>query len=295
MRIHVLGTRGSRPTPGPDTLRFGGNTSCIAIAHDGCAPSLVLDAGSGLVSLTALLPGAFDGTILLSHLHWDHLFGLPFFAGGDHPDARVDLYLPEQGETEQVLEGAMSPPFFPIRPAELQGSWRFRGLGPGTHPIEGFEVLALDIPHKGGRTFGYRIDDGATSIAYLPDHGPVALGPGPDGFGACHDAALRLAEDVDVLFHDAQHTATEFPRVADFGHSAIDYAVMLAAESRVKQLRLFHHDPGRSDEALDAIEHGLRGYGFGIAAAREGEVIDLADPSRDVDRSETAGTIPSGR
>ena len=128
-------------------------------------PTLILDAGTGLREVTSLLAGLpFAGTILLSHLHWDHLHGLPFFRGGDTPGARVTLLLPEQEDgacAEAVLERGMSPPHFPIRPRDLRGAWTFGTLAPGLHVVGGFTVQALEIPHKGGRTFGYRISDGS--------------------------------------------------------------------------------------------------------------------------------------
>ena len=171
MRLAFLGVRGSTPAPGPEFTVTGGNTACVAVSHDGCPPSLVLDAGTGLRRLSARLGGAaFRGSILLSHLHWDHVQGLPFFTAGDRDDAIVQLCMPEQGDPVEVLSRAMSPPHFPIGPDGLRGSWGFAGLAPGWHRIEGFDVLALDIAHKGGRTFGYRIEDGRASIAYLPDH-----------------------------------------------------------------------------------------------------------------------------
>jgi phosphoribosyl 1,2-cyclic phosphodiesterase len=114
-------------------------------------------------------------------------------------------------------------------------------------------VTAREIPHKGGRAFGYRVDDGRTSVAYLSDHGPGVLGDGPEGFGPYHESALALADGVDLLIHDAQYTAEEYPRRRTFGHSAIDYAVGLARAAGVGRLALFHHDPGRTDDALDAI------------------------------------------
>ncbi|MGP8209221.1 MAG: MBL fold metallo-hydrolase, partial [Acidimicrobiales bacterium] len=175
MKIIVLGARGSTPAPGADFLRYGGHTSSLALCPDGGAPRLVIDAGTGIRRLSALLEGAFQGGILLGHLHWDHTQGLPFFRAGDDPEAVVTLYGPHQGpetDMESVLGRAMSPPHFPITPGELRGTWRFENLGPGEHEIEGFSVLALDIPHKGGRSFGYRVSDGRVTLAYLSDHWP---------------------------------------------------------------------------------------------------------------------------
>lgn len=277
MRLHVCGVRGSTPAPGAEYARHGGHTSCVAVAHDGAAaPSLVLDAGTGLQNLTRVLAGApFQGTLLLGHLHWDHTHGLPFFAAGDRPEARVRLLMPEQGDPVEVLSRAMSPPHFPIGPRQLRGEWSFAGLEPGLHDVEGFSVLALDIPHAGGRTFGFRVSDSHSSVAYLSDHGPFGLGPGPEGLGEYHDAVMALASGVDLLLHDAQHTAEEFPARAHFGHAAIDYAVGLAERAEVGRLLLFHHDPLREDDALDALVAQHRERFPALDAARQGTTVEL--------------------
>jgi ribonuclease BN (tRNA processing enzyme) len=246
------------------------------VAHDGRAPTLVLDAGTGLQRLTDMLDGRpFRGSILLGHLHWDHTHGLPFFRAGDRPGAHVDLHMPAQGDPVAVLARALSPPHFPIGPTELRGEWRFHPLEPGDHTIEGFTVSAREIPHKGGRTFGYRVCDGRATFAYLSDHSPTTLGPGPDGFGEYHDNALALAREVDLLLHDAQYTAAELEPRADYGHSAIDYAIGLAERARARRLMLFHHDPPRTDDAIDAIVRDAQRPGLEIVAAAEGAVVDL--------------------
>ncbi|MBW3618669.1 MAG: MBL fold metallo-hydrolase [Actinobacteria bacterium] len=249
----------------------------MALAHDGEPPSLLLDAGTGLRRVAALLDGAaFDGSILLGHLHWDHTQGLPFFRAGDDPRARVDLYLPAQGgDPVEVLARGMSPPHFPIRPDQLRGAWRFVALEEGTTVIEGFEVLAREIPHKGGRTFGYRVSDASGSLAYLSDHHPFGLGPGPDGFGPYHPAARELVDGVDLLLHDAQYTRSEFGARADFGHSTIDYAVGLADVCDVGSLLLFHHDPARTDPELDAIAAAYADATRPVRVAVEGDVLHL--------------------
>ena len=136
-------------------------------------------------------------------------------------------------------------------------------------------MLAAEIPHKGGRTFGYRVTDGRSAIAYLSDHGPSALGPGPDGWGPYHDAALALADGVDLLIHDAQHTAEELPAVRHFGHSAVDYAVRLGELAKAKAVLLFHHDPNRSDEDVDAIVARFADRAIPVSGAAEGVAIDL--------------------
>ena len=277
MRIHLHGVRGSTPAVGADFVEVGGHTSCVALTPDGdTAPRLVLDAGTGLRRLSAKLAGEpFRGSILLGHLHWDHTHGLPFFPAGDRDDAEVRLLVPEQSTPAVELIGRfMSPPAFPIPPTDLRGSWEFATIDEGVHEVEGFTVLVREIPHKGGRTLGYRISDGHRSIAYLSDHGPIVLGPGPDGLGPYHDAALELADGVHVLIHDAQYTAEELPARATFGHSAAEYAVELGRRAGARRVVLFHHDPARTDAEVAAIEASLRcSAEVEVSAAREGDVL----------------------
>lgn len=276
MRLLLCGVRGSTPAPGADFVRYGGSTSCVAVFADGeDMPRLVLDAGTGLANLSrAIGHRPLDGSILLTHLHWDHTHGLPFFPSGDHADARVTLYMPAQdGGPTMALARAMSPPHFPIGPTELGGRWDFRTLDEGTSVIEGLTVLAREIPHKGGRELGYRMSDGWSAVAYLPDHSPLALGPGPEGLGEYHEAALALAEGVDVLLHDAQHTAAELPERAYLGHSAVEYAVGLGERAGAGTVVLFHHDPERTDDEIDVIVAGQQDRRVRVLAAREGTVL----------------------
>lgn len=265
MRVHLCGVRGSTPAPGADFLRYGGHTSCVAIAHDDAsAPTLILDAGTGIRSVTRLLDDEpFGGTILLSHLHWDHVQGLPFFAAGDNEEARVRILLPEQEDgasAELVLERAMSPPHFPITPSQLRGSWTFDTVAEGEWESEGFTVLAREIPHKGGRTFGYRVSDGHSTLTYMPDHCPTTFGAGADGCGEYHPAALELASATDALVHDAQLlTDDELKAEARFGHAAADYAVGLGVRAGAREVVLFHHRPDRTDVALDELARRFEG------------------------------------
>ena len=281
MKIQFCGVRGSSPAPGIEFVRYGGHTSCLALWNDGAPlPTLILDAGAGLQTATRLFAGEpFDGTILLTHLHWDHVLGLPFFAAADSLDARVSVRLPEQesGATaESVLAGMMSPPYFPVGPTELRGEWDFATVAPGEWQIEGFTVQAREIPHKGGRTFGYRIDDGHATLVYIPDHCPTALGPGEDGFGEYHPAAIALASGADVLIHDAQLLPTELAAEADFGHSVADYAVELARRAGARSVFLFHHRHDRTDDALDALARRLGGgTSPEVSVATEGTVLEL--------------------
>lgn len=285
MIVRLCGVRGSTPAPGLEFAGVGGHTSCLALAPGvdaDAAPTLLLDAGTGIRRVTALLDGRpFVGTILLTHLHWDHVHGLPFFAAGDRPDAVVTLGLPVDGpdvDPIAVLARGMSPPHFPIGPLGLRGAWRFVGVEPGSVEVgaAGFTVEAVEIPHKGGRTFGYRVSDGSATIAYAPDHGPSRLGPGADGLGALHPAALALASGADVLFHDAQHTAEELPSRAHFGHSAADYAVELGATAGAHAVVLLHHDPSRDDAGVRALAAQFADAPIPVSAGIEGHLLVLS-------------------
>jgi phosphoribosyl 1,2-cyclic phosphodiesterase len=280
VRLHLCGVRGSTPAPGADFLRYGGHTSCVALAHDGApVPTLVLDAGTGLRRVTELLDGRpFAGTILLTHLHWDHVHGLPFFTGGDRPGARAVLLLPEQEDglgAEDALALGMSPPHFPIGPRGLRGDWTFRALAPGPLKAEGFTVEAREIPHKGGRTYGYRVSDGRAVITYMPDHCPTVAGPGPEGWGAYHPAALALAGGTDLLIHDAFLLPGEVAAEAAFGHAAADYAVGLGRRAGARRVLLAHHKPARTDAALDQLAGRFTGCAPEVTVAVEGMTLTV--------------------
>jgi phosphoribosyl 1,2-cyclic phosphodiesterase len=281
LQVRFCGVRGSAPAPGIDFVRYGGHTPCLALGHDGDpAPTLILDAGSGLQRASlALNGGPFAGTVLLSHLHWDHIFGLPFFAAADRADSVISVVLPEQESGEDaisVLTRVMSPPYFPVEPTELRGQWTFASIAPGERTIEGFTVLAREIPHKGGRTFGYRIGDGHSTLAYMPDHCPTALGDGENGFGAYHPAAIELAQGADVLVHDAQLFPEELAAEADFGHAVADYSVELAKRAGTRSVVLFHHRQDRTDEALDGLARRLGGGDApSVSVATQDTVLEL--------------------
>ena len=273
MQVHLFGVRGSLPTPGPAYVRYGGNTSCVGIGTAGAVPRLLLDFGTGARNLAARMDTApFQGTVLLGHLHWDHVLAIPFFPPADRSEARVNLYMPAQGDPVAALERLMSPPSFPITPSSLRGDWSFHALEAGEHEFEGFRVTALDVPHSGGRTFGYRVEDGRTAVAYISDHSPTSLGPGPDGMGAYHETAVALAAGADLLIHDSQYTPEEFATRADWGHCVWEYPIALAAHAGSRRVLLTHHDPGHDDAFLDRIAMRLP---RNAALAVEGTEIDL--------------------
>ncbi|HYU04134.1 MAG TPA: MBL fold metallo-hydrolase [Jatrophihabitantaceae bacterium] len=270
MKLWLLGVRGSTAAPGPDFVRYGGHTSCVAVVPDGSdAPTVVLDAGTGLRTLTARLPGpAYRGAILLSHLHWDHMEGLPFFAGGDHYQSVIDLYLPQQAglSGRDLLARSMSPPSFPITPEGLRGAWTFNALPPGRMHVGGFGITAVEVAHKGGRTFGYRVEDHSGAIAYLPDHGPIQ---------GCSDEVRAMIRGVDVLLHDAQFFESERSTADIYGHATVDEAIRLATESRVGTLVLFHHGPNRTDDELDAVAGDVTAP-MPVVVGRQGSIIEVS-------------------
>jgi ribonuclease BN (tRNA processing enzyme) len=271
VRVMVCGARGSLPAPGAAFVRHGGETACVALSRDGDPPTLVLDAGTGLRRLARELgEEPFRGTILLTHLHWDHTHGLPFFPPGERDGARVRVMIPAQGDAEEVLSRAISPPHFPVSPSQLRGDWTFDGIEPGEHELEGFSVRVREVPHKGGRTFGYRVADGGPAVTYVPDHDPRRAGPGPDGLGEYHDAVRALCEGAGLLLHDAHRTAAEMHADPELGHSAMEYAIGLARECGLPDVRLFHHAPERTDDELDELAASL-----GVPAAVEGDAVEL--------------------
>lgn len=260
MRLRFCGVRGSTPVAGPQYARVGGHTSCVAVSVGDELPLLVLDAGTGLQELTGLFGSApFHGTILLTHLHWDHMQGLPFFPNADREDARVVVGHPAQGDATDVMAGVMSPPYFPIGPTGLRGDWSHVGIEPGSHSHEGFTVVAHDVEHKGGRAMGYRVSHAGQSIAYVPD----ALDDNDD-------AIVALAQDVDVLVRGAPFVTAEQERADLFGHGTVEHAVEIARRANVGRLVITHHSPFRTDEDVDklASDHG-------VIAATEGLTLNV--------------------
>lgn len=270
MRVDFLGVRGSVCAPGPDFVRYGGNTSCLSVSTGpGVPPALLLDAGTGIRSATSMLGGApFRGTILVSHVHWDHVQGLPFFAAGDRAGASVRVVVPAQGgrSGRDLIAQTMSPPAFPIPPEGLLGDWTFDAAQPGALEVEGFAVRAFEVAHKGGRTFGYTVRTRLGSIGYVPDHAPE--------LGVSDDALAALA-GVDHLIHDAQFLEHERPAAAAYAHATVDDAIRLAERVGAGGVVLFHHAPHRTDDELDEIGRQCTAS-VPVVVAAEGQGIDVA-------------------
>ena len=260
MRVRFCGVRGSTPVSGAEFTRVGGHTSCIAVSLADELPTLVLDAGTGLQTLTEVFgTRPFDGTILLTHLHWDHVQGLPFCPPVDHPDARVVVAQPAQGDPLAVFKRAMSPPHFPIGPEELRGRVTMIALESGKHQFGPFEVVARDVVHKGGRTFGYRIEAEGVVLTYVPD----ALDDNDD-------AICELAADADMFVRGTPFVTAESARAAEYGHGTAEHAAEIARRAGARSLVLTHHAPMRADADVDEIAARV-----GAIAAYDGMVLTV--------------------
>jgi phosphoribosyl 1,2-cyclic phosphodiesterase len=278
MRVKFHGVRGSTPCQSDDIRRYGGNTSCVSIDSDGQDP-LLLDMGTGLRYYGKQVPTEqlFRGNCLLTHLHWDHVQGLPFFAPLLREGSSLEVYGPAQDDgrsLEEVVSCTIRPPLFPVSVDELPGSVTFHDTADSEFKVGAYNVMARLIPHL-GPTLGFRVELAGRSVAYLSDHQQPF-----DGSYSAAPGALELVDGVDLLIHDAQYTQPEFAAKATWGHCTIDYAVWLAGEAGAKRLALFHHDPARRDDDLDgllscAVKAGeLRGVE--VFAASEGLAVEIA-------------------
>lgn len=271
------GVRGSTPCHGENVVRYGGNTSCVSVAIPGQEP-LLFDLGTGLryFGHTFGHDHIFRGTCLLTHLHWDHIQGLPFFTPLLRDGSEIDIYAPTQvgpSTTDQIFFESIRPPLFPIPLDDIPASIRFRDVLDSDFSIGDVDVMARVIPHA-GTTLGYRVTWNGRSVAYLSDHQmPV------DGSFAATAGALELCRGADLVIHDAQYTPAEFAERRTWGHCTLDYAVWLAAEAGASALALFHHDPTHHDDVLDlltttAIACG-RAQNVKVFAAREGLTVPI--------------------
>ncbi len=253
MKVTLWGTRGSLAAPGPDTVRYGGNTSCVEVlAADG--GRLILDAGTGIRRLGAGIgPEAGRVDLLLTHLHMDHLQGLGFFRPLDEPDQEVHIWGPPSTtlDLRARLSRYLSPPLFPVRLRDLPCRLTTHDVPLHEFEIGGFRISAALVCHP-GPTVGYRIcADGAT-LAYIPDHEPV-LGMRQLGTECDWISGFDLAQGADLLVHDAQYSAREYAQRVGWGHSTVADTVAFAQRTGVKRLVTFHHDPGHDDAALDRL------------------------------------------
>jgi len=306
-RVKFWGVRGSIPTPGPATVRYGGNTSCIEVRAGG--EIIILDAGTGLRPLGCELEAEFKNqplnlTLLLSHTHWDHIQGLPFFRPAYHAQNRLRIlgYEGARKGLVNVLSGQMENPYFPVALGQLPGNIEIEELRDMEFHIGPVRVQARFANHP-GICVGYRLIAGDGSLAFFPDNELRARQPGPSGSPAGDDkAALEYANaeehkmieflrGTDVLILDAQYDCEEYKQHVGWGHGCVDDAVALALKAEIKQLFLFHHDPDHDDDKVELmVAHArklvsARQGSLRVEAAREGAVVELATVARGAAKS----------
>ncbi|HLG94949.1 MAG TPA: MBL fold metallo-hydrolase [Bryobacteraceae bacterium] len=289
MRLRFWGTRGSIATPGPGTNFFGGNTSCIELTTP-TGECLVLDCGTGarLLGNALLARGSapINATILLTHTHWDHIQGFPFFAPLFVPGNSFAVYGPEGAHLSlrDVLAGQMEHHYFPVELDQLAARISYRDLLEGAHNIAGLKITAQRMNHPSA-TLGYRIQADGKSICYLSDHEPFCDGvwrdgAQPGGIDAIRDPGDRrhaeFMQGADIVIHEAQYTPDEYPAKRNWGHSTYTYVVELAAAAGARCLILTHHDPSHDDAFLHDVEQRAkalareRGARMEVACAYEG-------------------------
>jgi phosphoribosyl 1,2-cyclic phosphodiesterase len=280
--VTFYGVRGSTPCDGPELVRYGGNSSCCVLETPG-EPPVVFDLGTGVRSYGEALAArgeaaGFEGSVLLTHLHWDHTMGFPFFTPLLCGGRAVDIFGPRQedGTLGDVFGQLMRQPFFPISPGDLPGDARFQDVGEDDFALHHAKVRSRWVPHT-SPTLGFRVESNGIAVAYISDHGPGCTDH-DDEFVPTD--ILDLADGVDLLIHDSQHTAEEYEGKRTWGHCTVDYAVHVAREAGARRLALFHHDPVHTDRDVDKIllharELVSRRGGPDVIAAAEGCSVDL--------------------
>lgn len=276
MKVYIRGVRGSIPVTGPDTAYYGGNTTCAAVTeHDWM---LVLDGGSGMQKFNLLdNTGIQRVDILLTHLHLDHIQGLGFFGPFFNPALDIHIWGPASNNSlHSRLSRYLSPPLFPVLLRDLPCKLTLHEIEDSSFEIGPFAIESRYVIHP-GPTVGYRIRGGHSVFTFLPDHEP-ALGATGLPTDTKWISGFDLARDADLLLHDAQYSAGEYPFRLGWGHSSMDDATKFAAMAGVKHLLLAHHDPAHTDAQLNELLADLKNrshYALHYELAAEGMQIDL--------------------
>jgi phosphoribosyl 1,2-cyclic phosphodiesterase len=280
MKVNLWGTRGSLASPGPDTVRYGGNTSCVSIEGSN-GTWLVLDAGTGIRNLGQNLPSNLERVdILLTHLHMDHLQGLPFFAPLRNPDIETHIWGPASTmlSLKSRLQRYVSPPLFPVSIRDLSQTLHFHELSFDMFEIGEFCIVSQLVIHP-NPTVGYRITLNEKVVTYIPDHEPM-LGAPTFPRSPEWTSGFALAKRADLLIHDTQYTPDEYQTRIGFGHSNMVQAFEFAELANVKHFVPFHHDPAHSDDQLDQMIINATekvAPGFEITPGLEGVILNLEE------------------
>jgi phosphoribosyl 1,2-cyclic phosphodiesterase len=278
MKVTLWGTRGSLASPGHETTRYGGNTSCVEV-RAAAGPVVILDAGTGIRRLGVSLPRPLERVdLLLTHLHMDHVQGLGFFA--PLYDSGVEVHIWGPGSATEDLRTRLmrylSPPLFPVHLRDLPCRLHLHEVPCGEIEVGELRISSALVCHP-GPTVGYRITSPGGAFAYLPDHEP-ALGAREFPVDPSWTSGYELAAGVDLLIHDAQYTAAEYPDHVGWGHSSLEHAIAFASLVAAKLLVPFHHDPAHTDEDMDrlmATAAHLAPNGLALAAAYEGATFQI--------------------
>jgi CheY-like chemotaxis protein/phosphoribosyl 1,2-cyclic phosphodiesterase len=311
MRVQFWGTRGSLAKPGPTTLRYGGNTACVEVRTADEA-LIVLDCGTGAhglgVALAASTQQPVRGHLLITHTHWDHIQGFPFFAPLFVRGNEWDIYAPGGlgQQLEVTLAGQMEYTYFPVTLSQCGATIRFHDLNEGSFEIGSVRVTPRYLNHP-ALALGYRLEADGAVLVYAVDHEPHArdrAGPtaGARGGSPVHREDQRHVEwlaGADLVIHDAQYTVDEYPQRVNWGHTPAEWAVDYALAAGAKRLALFHHDPQRDDAALDRLLEACRrraaDNGLDVFAAAEGQVVELGGGAVDARAEESAtAAAPAG-
>ena len=279
MDVTLWGTRGSLATPDPEMARYGGNTSCVGVlGREGTV--LVLDAGTGIRRLAAHLPkDARRIDILLTHLHMDHIQGLGFFVPLFRADIEVHIWGPGSAtlHLQQRLMRYLSPPLFPVHLSELPNI-QFHQVPVGECDIGEFSVCSALVCHP-GPTVGYRVTDPKGGVlVYLPDHEPALAALTFPALPREWTSGGTLADGADLLIHDSQYSAAEYPGHCGWGHSSFDHALDFGSLCDVKQLVSFHHDPDHTDAQIDLMmdrARDARNPGYEVTPGMEGAAFQV--------------------
>ena len=262
MRVRFWGTRGTRPTPGVRTIRYGGNTACVEVRTKN-NELVIVDAGSGIAELGTTLrqEAPLTAHVLITHTHWDHIQGFPYFGPNFLPTTRLTVIGPHGSmkSLQSAFADQMDPTYFPLRMDEMPAQIEFVEVGPSTaFDIAGLRITTHEMHHPIA-TFGYRIEEEGAAFVFATDnesHLDLAANLAPAAkqlAWAAHDALVEWAAGAELLVHDAQYSWPEYQRHMGWGHSTFDYAVQVAEGAKARQLAFFHHDPEHSDNEIDAL------------------------------------------
>ena len=288
MRVQFWGTRGSIAKPGPSMARYGGNTSCIEV-RSARGTLVIVDCGTGAHSLGQnLMSGGAQGLcghILISHTHWDHIQGIPFFAPLFVSGNEWDIYGPKGlGQSlRETLAGQMQYTYFPVTLDQCGATIRYHDLVEGTFDIDDIKVSTHYLNHP-ALTLGYRLEADGVTVVYCCDHEPHSrmLATSHGNFTGQDLRHAKFVHRADLLIHDAQYTAEEYPAKVGWGHSSIEYVLNLGQYAEVKRIALTHHDPLRDDDAIDRLVANVRARlrenasSLDVFAAVEGQIVEVA-------------------